>query len=144
VSFANPPSAQIQALLQRAHNIAVIGLSADPARPSYGVARWLQRYGYRIFPVTPNRSEILGEPAFDSLDALLKALPADQHIDIVDVFRRAEHVSAIVDDCLRLELPALWLQLGVVDEAAALRARAAGVFTVMDRCIYQELAALPG
>jgi uncharacterized protein len=144
VSFENPAAAQIEALLREAHNIAVIGLSPDPARPSYGVARSMQRYGYRIFPVTPRPGEILGETSCANLDALLAGLPAGEHIHIVDVFRRAEHVSAIVDDCIRLRLPALWLQLEVIDTAAALRARAAGVFTVMDRCIYQERAALSG
>jgi predicted CoA-binding protein len=142
VSFANPAQREIDALLRAARNIAVVGLSRNPARPSYGVARSLQRYGYRIFPVTPVGGEILGEPAWPSIDALFAALPAGERIHIVDVFRRPEHVSAIVDDCIRLHVPALWLQLGVIDAAAALRARAAGIVTVMDLCIYRERAAL--
>ncbi|MEO7774078.1 MAG: CoA-binding protein [Steroidobacteraceae bacterium] len=142
MKFENPSHDQIAALLRSAHNIAVIGLSADPSRPSYGVARCMQRYGYRIFPVTPQSTEILGEPTHPDLAALVASMPEGERIDIVDVFRRSEHVSAIADECIRLHLPALWLQLDVIDAAAAQRAQAAGIFTVMDRCIYRERAAL--
>lgn len=144
MSFANPPQAQITALLRSSRNIAVIGLSANPERPSHRVARWLQHYGYRVLPVTPLHHRVLGEPAYQSLEQLVTRMPAGERIDIVDVFRRSEHVAAIVEDCVRLELPALWLQMGVIDEVAAMRARAAGMFVVMDRCIYRERAALPG
>ncbi len=140
--FRNPPDDAITALLRRVRTIAVVGLSADPSRPSHGVARSLQRFGYRIIPVTPGAGEILGERCVPSLDRLGEVLAPDERVDLVQVFRRAEHVAAIVDDCIRLGLPAIWLQDGVVDAVAASRARAAGVFTVMDRCVYRDRAAL--
>jgi predicted CoA-binding protein len=105
------------------------------------VARALQRFGYRIIPVTPSAASILGEPAVASLDQLPEVLAAEEHVDIVDVFRRPEHVAPIVTDCIRLKLPALWLQEGVVDTVAAERAVQAGIFTVMDRCLFKERAA---
>ena len=140
--FINPPAAEIAQLLRAARIIAVVGLSADPARPSHGVARSLQRFGYRIIPVTPAAASILGEQAVPSLAQLPQVLRPGEQVDIVDVFRRPEHVAAIVEECVRLKLPALWLQDGVIDEAAAQRARAAGIFTVMDRCLYRDRAAL--
>ncbi|MBS0367328.1 MAG: CoA-binding protein [Proteobacteria bacterium] len=140
--FTNPSQEQIAQLLRRAHTIAVVGLSADPTRPSHGVARSLQRFGYRIIPVTPTVESVLGEPAVASLDQLHEVLDAGQVPDIVDVFRRPEHVPAIVEQCIRLRLPALWLQDGVIDAQAAQRAVAAGIFTVMDRCIYRDRSAL--
>ena len=140
--FTNPSSEQIDQLLRSARIIAVVGLSADPTRPSHGVARSLQRFGYRIIPVTPTAETVLGEMAVPDLAHLSEALGPDEHVDIVDVFRRPEHVAAIVDECIQLKLPALWLQDGVIDEAAAGRARAAGIFTVMDRCIFRDRAAL--
>ena len=94
----------------------MVGLSADPTRPSHGVARALQRFGYRIIPVTPSAEVILGEPAVPDLDHLPEVLGPGEHVDIVDVFRRPEHVAGIVDECIRLRLPALWLQDGVIDE----------------------------
>jgi predicted CoA-binding protein len=140
--FTNPSSEQITQLLRATRVIAVVGLSADPGRPSYGVASALQRFGYRIIPVTPAAPEVLGERAVADLAHLPDVLRPGEQVDIVDVFRRPEHVAAIVDECIRLKLPALWLQDGVIDEAAAERARAAGIFTVMDRCIYRDRAAL--
>ena len=140
--FVNPPAEQIARLLRAAHTIAVVGLSADRTRPSHGVARALQRFGYRIVPVTPSAQIILGEPAVASLEQLPQVLGGGERVDIVDVFRRPEHVAGIVSDCIRLELPALWLQEGVVDQAAAERAVQAGIFTVMDRCLFKERAAL--
>jgi hypothetical protein len=140
--FSNPPPDAIAALLRRVRTIAIVGLSADASRPSHGVARSLQRFGYRIIPVTPGAEEILGERCVPSLDRLGEVLAPGEHVDLVDVFRRPEHVAAIVDDCIRLGLPALWLQDGVVDAAAASRARAAGLFTVMDRCVFRDRAAL--
>jgi predicted CoA-binding protein len=136
--FTNPSSDEIAQLLHSARVIAVVGLSADPTRPSYGVAASLQRFGYRIIPVTPTAKEVLGEKAVPDLDHLADVLGPGEHVDIVDVFRRPEHVAAIVDDCIRLKLPAVWLQDGVIDEAAAERARTAGIFTVMDRCIFRD------
>jgi predicted CoA-binding protein len=140
--FTNPSSEQISQLLQSARVVAVVGLSADPTRPSYRVASALQHFGYRIIPVTPTASEVLGERSVPDLAHLPDVLRPGERVDIVDVFRRPEHVAAIVDECIRLKLPAVWLQDGVIDEAAAERARAAGLFTVMDRCIYRDRAAL--
>jgi predicted CoA-binding protein len=140
--FQNPSRAEIDTLLRRIRTIAVVGLSANPARPSFGVARALQRFGYRIIPVTPAATAVLGERAVPDLDHLSEVLEPGETVDLIDVFRQPEHVSAIVDDCIRLQLPALWLQDGVIDEAAAQRAQAAGIFTVMDRCTYRDRAAL--
>ena len=140
--FTNPSTEQIAQLLRSARTIAVVGLSADPTRPSHGVARALQRFGYRIVPVTPSAEVILGESAVPDLAHLSEVLAPGEHVDIVDVFRRPEHVAGIVDECIRLKLPALWLQDGVIDEVAAERARSAGLFTVMDRCIFRDRAAL--
>lgn len=141
--FRNPDQAAIESLLRRARIIAVVGLSADPSRPSHGVAAALQRWGYRIIPVTPTAPAVLGARSVPDLDHLGDVLAPGERVDIVDVFRRPEHVAGIVDDCVRLGLPALWLQDGVVDAAAAERAAAAGIFTVMDRCIFRDRAAMP-
>lgn len=137
--FENPSKPEIDALLRRARTIAVLGLSEHPDRPSYHVAENLQKFGYRIVPVNPVAKEILGEKSWPSLDA---ALAGAGPVDVVDVFRRPEHVSAIVDEAIRLEVPALWLQDGVIDEAAAARARDAGIFTVMNRCMFRDRSAL--
>lgn len=141
--FHNPDAETITALLRRARTIAVVGLSSDPSRPSHGVARSMQRLGYRIIPVTPGAAEVLDERSVPDLAHLADVLGTGAKPDIVDVFRRPEHVSAIVDECIRLGLPALWLQDGVIDEAAAERARAAGILTIMDRCIWRDRAAMP-
>src|SRR5215471_4061404 len=106
--FKNPPPERITELLQQARIIAVVGLSADPSRPSHGVARALQSFGYRIIPVTPTVEAVLGERSVPDLKHLHQALPAGRKPDIVDVFRRPEHVAAIVEDCIQLQLPALW------------------------------------
>ena len=130
--FTNPSMDEIRTLLRRIKTIAVVGLSASPRRPSHGVAKALQGFGYRIIPVNPALSEGLGEKAYPSL----RDLP--EPVDLVDVFRDPSHVAAIVDECIDLKLPALWLQDGVIDSTAALRARAAGLTVVMDRCIYRD------
>jgi hypothetical protein len=140
--FTNPPQEAIARLLRAARLIAIVGLSPDRTRPSHGVARALQRFGYRIIPVNPFAESILGKPAVTTLDQLGEVLGPDERIDIVEVFRRPEHVAGIVTDCIRLKLPALWLQEGVIDEAAAARALAAGIFTVSDRCLFKERVAL--
>jgi uncharacterized protein len=142
VTFQNPSPAEIESLLRGARTIAVVGLSADASRPSHGVAAAMQRFGYRVIPVTPTAPQVLGERSVPDLDHLGDVLAPGERVDIVDVFRRPEHVAAIVDDCIRLGLPALWLQDGVVDAAAAARARAAGIRVVMDRCIFRDRAAL--
>ena len=130
--FSNPSLAAIRVLLQRVKTIAVVGLSASPGRPSYGVARSLQDFGYRILPVNPSVSEVLGERSYPSL----RDLP--EPVDLVDVFRESSHVAAIVDDCIALNLPAPWLQDGEIDDAAPLRAPASGLTVVKHRCIDGE------
>jgi len=100
----------------------------------------MQRFGYRILPVNPLIREALGEAAYPTLAAAQSSLPAGERIDVVNVFRRSEHVAGIVDECLALDVPALWLQEGVVDAAAAGRARDGGMKVVMDRCIYKDRA----
>jgi predicted CoA-binding protein len=140
--FVNPPAAEVTRVLRSARIIAVVGLSADPTRPSHGVARALQRFGYRIIPVTPSAETVLGEVAVPGLERLPEVLASDEKVDIVDVFRRPEHVADIVGTCIRLGLPALWLQDGVIDQVAAERAVRAGIFTVMDRCLFRDRAAL--
>ncbi|HXN01738.1 MAG TPA: CoA-binding protein [Candidatus Dormibacteraeota bacterium] len=123
-------------ILRSAHTIAVVGLSANPHRPSHGVARYLQRVGYRIIPVNPNVAEVLGERAY----ATLSELPGP--VDVVEVFRRSEFAGAIVDEAIAIGAKAVWLQDGVVDDAAAERARAAGLDVVMDDCMMRRHAAL--
>ena len=135
MSFQNPPDPLIRELLASAQNVAVVGLSDRAHRPSHGVARALQRLGYTIIPVNPTLDEVLGERAFPNLAAVREAGLA---IDIVDVFRSPQHVGPFADACIELGLPALWLQEGVIAPAAAERAEAKGIFTVMDRCIYKE------
>lgn len=137
--FENPANPEIEALLRRTRTIAVLGLSETEGKPSHDVARKLQKFGYRIVPVNPTATRILGERAWPDLES---ALAGAGPVDIVDVFRRPEHVAAIVDEAIRLKVPALWLQEGVVDEAAAKAARGAGIFTVMDRCIFKVRAAM--
>jgi len=121
-------------LLKKAKTIAVVGLSDDASKPSFGVSSYLQDRGYRIVPINPQVSEVLGEKAYPSLREAAK----HEKIDIVDVFRRPDAVPAIVDEVLELGLPALWLQETVVHEEAAEKARQAGVVVVMDKCILKE------
>ena len=126
----------LRALLKRIKNIAVLGLSPKPGRPSNAVARAMQGFGFNITPVRPAVAEVLGQKAYASL----RDVPGQ--IDLVDVFRAAEHLDAIVDECIALQLPAIWIQEGIINEAAAERARAAGMTVVMDRCIYKDYVAL--
>jgi uncharacterized protein len=142
VTFQNPSPEAIRALLETAHTIAVVGLSADPQRPSHGVTQSMRGFGYRIVPVNPALQAWRGIPAYPDLDAAVAAVGPDERIDIVNVFRRPARVGAVVDDCLRLGLPVLWLQLGVVNEEAATRAAAAGMTVVMDRCIWVDRRAM--
>jgi predicted CoA-binding protein len=126
------PEAQIQGILERSKTIAVVGLSPDEARDSHQVAAYMQRHGYRVIPVNPNVKTVLGERAYGSL----REVP--EPIDLIDVFRRPEFVPAIVEEAIAIQAPALWLQLGVVHEAAARRAQQAGIAVVMDRCLMVE------
>jgi len=119
-------------LLRKSRVIAVVGLSSKQFRPSYGVAEYMQREGYRIIPVNPHETQVLGEKAY----AHLRDIP--EHVDIVDIFRRSEFVQPIVEDAIRMGASAVWMQEGVVDEQSAEKARAAGLAVVMDRCILKE------
>jgi predicted CoA-binding protein len=125
---------RILELLRKARTIAVVGLTDDFSKPSYGVSLYLQSKGYRVVPINPRLSEVLGERAYPSLSEAAK----NEKIDIVDVFRRPDAVPEIVDEVLALGIPALWLQETVVHEEAAQKARAAGVLVVMDKCILKE------
>ena len=122
----------IPELLQAARTIAVVGLSSKRARPSHGVSEYMQHAGYRIIPVNPFETEVLGEKAYPNLEAV------PEKVDIVNVFRRSEHVPAIVESAIRIGARAVWLQEGVIHEAAAEKARRAGLAVVMDRCILKE------
>lgn len=136
MAFQNPSATEIRALLGSIRSIAVVGLSNNPARPSYRVAQAMQEFGYRIIPVRPGQTEVLGEKAYPQLADL------PERPDLVDVFRAPEHAAAIVDECIALGVKRLWLQEGVINESAAEKARAAGIFVVMDRCIWKEHRAL--
>lgn len=133
--FENPSPEARCALLKKVRNIAVVGLSPKPDRPSYFVAKALQGFGYSIIPVRPATAEVLGQKAYPTL----RDVPGP--IDLVNVFRAAEYLDAVVDECIALQLPAIWIQEGIVNEAAAQRAREAGMTVVMDRCIYKDYLA---
>lgn len=122
----------IRDLLSQVKTIAVVGLSDSPMRPSHGVSAYMQTQGYRIIPVNPQIPEALGEKSYPSL------LDVPEKIDLVDVFRRPEYVEQIVDQAIQLKIPAIWLQEEVINERAAEKARKAGMFVVMDRCILKE------
>jgi len=130
--FVNPPDESLRACLERARTIAVVGLSPRPERPSHRIARRLQQWGYRVIPVRPRLDAVLGERAY----ARLADVP--EQIDLVDVFRAAPAIGPIVEQCIALRIPAIWIQQGIVNRPAAERARAAGLFVVMDRCISVE------
>lgn len=136
--FTNPDTDAICSVLAEVRTIAVVGLSPRPNRPSHGIARAMQRTGFRIIPVRPLVDEVLGEKAFESL------ADVPDTVDLVNVFRAASQIDAIVDDCIRLGLPRLWIQEGIVNEAAAARAVAHGIWTVMDRCIWRDFDGLCG
>src|SRR5262249_719890 len=125
----NPSDQDIKSLLSAATTIAIVGASSNPARPSNGIMRKLKSAGYRVIPVNPNETEVLGERAYPTL--------ADVHepIDIVDVFRRPEFTPQIAEDAVNVHAKALWLQSGVTNEEAAARATAGGLTVVMDACI---------
>jgi predicted CoA-binding protein len=128
----NPSEQEIRTLLLQVRTIAVVGLSPKAERPSHRVAARLKGFGYRIIPVRPGISEVLGEKAYRTLYDL------PEPVDIVDVFRSPDQVDEIVDACIELNIPAIWLQDGVVNQPAAERAREAGITVVMDRCMYRD------
>ena len=130
--FVNPEAAACCALLKAVKTIAVVGLSPNRERPSYHVAQEMQAFGFRVIPVHPAAREILGERVYPAL----KDIP--EKIDLVDVFRSAEFIDGVVDECLALGLKAIWIQEGIVNEQAALRAQAGGMTVVMDRCLYRD------
>jgi predicted CoA-binding protein len=119
-------------LLKASHTIAVVGLSGKRYRPSYGVAEYMQRNGYRIIPVNPFEETVLGEKCYPDLESI------SEQVDIVDIFRRSEFVPEIVEAAIRMSARAVWMQEGVVHEEAAERARQAGLMVVMDRCILKD------
>ncbi len=134
--FANPSEDELRSLLKTIKTIAIVGLSPKTDRPSYRVAAGLQKLGYRVVPVHPLAEEILGEKVYASL----REIPFP--VDLVDVFRDPEHIAPIVDDAIAVAAPRLWLQDGVVNEAEAQRAQAAGLQVVMDRCVWRDAVAL--
>ena len=119
-------------ILTKYKTIAVVGLSSNPARPSYGVTEYMQGSGYQIIPVNPNETDVLGEPSYASLDEV------PQKIEIVDIFRRPEDVPPVVDAAIRAGAKVIWMQQGIANESAAEKARAAGLTVVMDACILIE------
>lgn len=127
-----PEPDPIRDLLKRSKTIAVVGLSASPMRPSYGVSAYMRSQGYKIIPVNPMVSEALGEKSYPSL----RSVP--EKIDIVNIFRRPECVREVVDQAIELKVPAVWMQEGVIDQKAAQKAEKAGIFVVMDLCILKE------
>jgi uncharacterized protein len=129
----DPDEGAIGKVLATSKTIAVVGLSSRRHRASYGVSETLQESGYRIFPVNPNETEVLGEKCYTRLEDI------PEKIDIVDIFRRSEFVPEIVESAIRIGARAIWMQEGVEDEASAERARRAGLFVIMDNCIAKEI-----
>jgi uncharacterized protein len=127
-----PISDPITELLRKSKTIAVVGLSDSPLRPSHGVSAYMQTHGYRIIPVNPHVASVLGEKSYPSL------LNVPCRIDIVNVFRRSEFVDEIVDQAIRLNVLCIWMQEEIVNEQAAMKARKAGIFVMMDQCILKE------
>jgi uncharacterized protein len=127
--YTNPSDEQIKDILEKYKTIAVVGLSSDEDRPSYGVSRYMQRCGYKIIPVNPKDKEILGEKVYPSLSAI------PEKVEIVDVFRRSEFVSPIVDEAIKIGAKVIWLQEGVINHPAAIQASQQGIMVVMDKCM---------
>jgi len=123
---------EIPELLRKSRVIAVVGLSSKRARPSYSVSEYMQKQGYRIIPVNPNESEVLGEKCYPRLEDI------PEHVDIVNIFRRSELVAPVVESAIKIGASAVWMQEGVVNLAAGRKAKAAGLDVVIDRCILKE------
>src|SRR5260370_22397036 len=122
----------ITKILRESKTIAVVGLSSNPMRPSYGVTEYMQAAGYRIIPVNPNETEVLGEKSYERMEDIA------EKVDIVDVFRRAEEVPAVVESAIRMGAKVVWMQQGIENEEAAEKARAAGLVAIEDACIGVE------
>lgn len=138
--FSNPAENEIKAILEDTKTIAVVGLSPKPKRPSHKVAKAMQDFGYQIIPVRPAVDEVLGDKAYTDLESIPKELQAK--IDMVNVFRAPDKIAPIIDACIKLKIPLIWLQDGVVNEAEALRAQNAGIKVIMDRCVYRDYVQL--
>lgn len=134
--FSNPSIDEIKDLLKRSKTIAVVGLSPKPKRPSHSVSQAMQGFGYTIIPVRPAVDEVLGEKAYPDLESIPESLRTQ--IDMVDVFRAPDKIAPIIDACITLKVPLIWLQDGVINEAEAARAQAAGITVIMDRCVYRD------
>ena len=141
MTWENPPAETVRNILSAARTIAVVGLSPKPDRDSHRVASYMQRQGYTIIPVNPGHAQILDAPSYRRI----ADIPAGTPIDIVDLFRRSEHVAPHVDEAIaRGGVKMIWMQMGICDEAAAGRAEAAGILVVMDRCLMVDHARLIG
>ena len=138
--FSNPTLDEIKSILKETKTIAVIGLSPKPKRPSHSVSKAMQGFGYQIIPVRPAVDEVLGEKAYADLESIPESLQSK--IDMVDVFRAPDKITPIIDACIKLKVPLIWLQDGVVNETEAARAQAAGITVVMDRCVYRDYVQL--
>lgn len=138
--FSNPGLEEIKEILKKHKTIAVVGLSPKAKRPSHSVSKFMQGFGYSIIPVRPAIDEVLGEKAYADLETIPDKLKPQ--IGIVNVFRAADKITPIIDACIALKVPVIWLQDGVINEAEANRALAAGIKIVMDRCIYRDYVTL--
>ena len=136
--YTNPSDQKIKEILQKYKKVAVVGLSSDPVRPSNAVARYLQGRGYKIIPVNPKETEILGERAYPDLTSI------PEKMEIVDIFRKPEHVPAIVEEAIKVGTKVIWMQEGVVDHTAANLASQKGITVIMDRCMAKECRSLCG
>jgi len=130
--YQNPSDDQIKEMVQKYKKVAVVGLSSDQTRPSNAVAKYLQRKGFKIIPVNPNETEILGEKAYPNLSAI------PEKVEIVDIFRRPEQVPPIVDEAIKIKALVVWMQEGVINHPAALKASQNGIIVVMDKCMLKE------
>ena len=135
-----PSDATLRSILSQTRTIAVVGLSSKPHRDSYGVARYLQHQGYKVVPVNPNETEVLGETAYPSL----LDMPTDVAIDIVDVFRKGEETPPVAEQAVSIGARVLWLQEGIVNDEARRIAEEGGLTVVMDLCIRTTRARLEG
>ena len=141
MTHTNPTDDALRTLLTTSRTIAIVGASSKPDRPSHGIMKSLLAAGYHVIPVSPNETEVLGQRAYDALDAI------EEPVDIVDVFRRAEDTPPIADDAVKIGARALWLQLGISNDDAARRAEEGGLMVVMNACIgvtVQRLGIRPG